>query len=98
MYSDTEDADRISDDLSVKDLEKLVRRFTSLSKNHEVPSSCRVEPFSGAHTLPEVSIFLQIVFTTFDHLSVLSCLDVYIFLIVLFSAETLNSFMSPSSA
>ncbi|KAM0887183.1 hypothetical protein ACQ4PT_029227 [Festuca glaucescens] len=35
-----------------RDLEKLVRRFTSLSKKSEVPSSCRVEPFSGVHALP----------------------------------------------
>ncbi|KAK1649206.1 hypothetical protein QYE76_067011 [Lolium multiflorum] len=53
MYSSAEDADWISDDLSVKDLEKLVRRFTSLSKNHEVPSSFPVEPFSGIHALTE---------------------------------------------
>ncbi|KAM0825031.1 hypothetical protein ACQ4PT_069829 [Festuca glaucescens] len=54
MYTGAKDVDRISDDLSVKDLEKLVRRFTSLNKNHEVPSSCRVEPFSGSHALPKV--------------------------------------------
>ncbi|KAM0848553.1 hypothetical protein ACQ4PT_054302 [Festuca glaucescens] len=36
----------------LKDLEKLVCRFTSLSKKSEVPSSCRVEPFSGVHALP----------------------------------------------
>ncbi|KAM0846881.1 hypothetical protein ACQ4PT_055392 [Festuca glaucescens] len=53
MYTGAKDVDRISDDLSVKDLEKLVRRFTSLNKNHEVPSSCRVEPFSGSHALPK---------------------------------------------
>ncbi|KAM0916556.1 hypothetical protein ACQ4PT_010105 [Festuca glaucescens] len=53
MYTGAEDVDRISDDLSVKDLEKLVWRFTSLNKNHEVPSSCRVEPFSGSHALPK---------------------------------------------
>ncbi|KAK1610090.1 hypothetical protein QYE76_033763 [Lolium multiflorum] len=53
MYSGAEDADRISDNLFVKDLEKLVRRFTSLNKNHEVPSSYRVEPFSGSHALPK---------------------------------------------
>ncbi|KAM0837699.1 hypothetical protein ACQ4PT_061459 [Festuca glaucescens] len=35
-----------------RDLEKLVRRFTSLSKKSEIPSSCRVEPFSGVHALP----------------------------------------------
>ncbi|KAM0873159.1 hypothetical protein ACQ4PT_038206 [Festuca glaucescens] len=53
MYTGAKDVDRISNDLSVKDLEKLVRRFTSLNKNHEVPSSCRVEPFSGSHALPK---------------------------------------------
>ncbi|KAM0884451.1 hypothetical protein ACQ4PT_030973 [Festuca glaucescens] len=53
LYSGAEDADRVSDDLPLKDLEKLVRRFTSLSKNNEVPSSCRVEPFSGDHAPPD---------------------------------------------
>ncbi|KAM0851088.1 hypothetical protein ACQ4PT_052641 [Festuca glaucescens] len=52
LYSGAGDAARVSEDLSVKDLEKLVRHFTSLSKKCPVPSSCRVEPFSGAHTLP----------------------------------------------
>ncbi|KAK1670873.1 hypothetical protein QYE76_059032 [Lolium multiflorum] len=52
LYSGDSDAARISNDLSVKDLEKLVRRFTSLSKKSEIPASCRVEPFSGAHALP----------------------------------------------
>ncbi|KAM0929881.1 hypothetical protein ACQ4PT_001336 [Festuca glaucescens] len=55
LYSGAEDADRVSDDLPLKDLEKLVRRFTSLSKNNEVPSSCRVEPFSGNHAPPDDS-------------------------------------------
>ncbi|KAK1662575.1 hypothetical protein QYE76_050734 [Lolium multiflorum] len=53
MYAGEEDVDRVSRDLSVKDLEKLIRRFSSLSKKHEVPSSCRVEPYSGSHALPE---------------------------------------------
>jgi hypothetical protein len=61
MYSGAEDADRISEDISVKDLEKLVRRLTSLSKNHEVPSSYRVEQFSGSHALPEVSSLFRVV-------------------------------------
>ncbi|KAM0861187.1 hypothetical protein ACQ4PT_046049 [Festuca glaucescens] len=52
LYSGDGDAARISEDLSLKDLEKLVRRFTSLSKKSPVPSSCRVEPFSGTHALP----------------------------------------------
>jgi hypothetical protein len=57
MYAGEEDADRPSKDLSVKDLEKLIRRFSSLSKEHGVPTSCRVEPYSGNHALPEVSNF-----------------------------------------
>jgi hypothetical protein len=61
MYSGTEDGDRVSEDIPLKDLEKLVRRFTSLSKNNEVPSFYRVEPFSGDHALPDVSFFLRIV-------------------------------------
>jgi hypothetical protein len=65
MYSGAEYTDRVSDDLPLKDLEKLVRRFTSLSKNHEVPSSCRVEPFSGSHALPEVSAFFRVVLSMF---------------------------------
>jgi hypothetical protein len=65
MYSSAEDAGRVSDDLPLRDLEKLVRRFTSLSKNNEVPSSCHVEPFSGDHTLPEVSAFLRVMFSIF---------------------------------
>jgi hypothetical protein len=57
MYVGEEDVDRISKDLPTKDLEKLIRRFSSLSKKDEVPTSCRVEPYSGSHALPEVSIF-----------------------------------------
>ncbi|KAK1651692.1 hypothetical protein QYE76_069497 [Lolium multiflorum] len=43
----------LSNDLSVKDLEKLIRRITSLSKKDSIPSSCRVEPFSSTNPLPE---------------------------------------------
>ena len=56
MYSGAKDVDRLSKDLSVKDLEKLIRRFTSLNKNHPVPSSCRVKPYSDSHALPQVSV------------------------------------------
>jgi hypothetical protein len=66
MYSGAEDTDRVSDDLPLKDLEKLVHRFTSLSKNHEVPSSCHVEPFSGSHALPEVSTIFRVAFLLSD--------------------------------
>ncbi|KAK1669961.1 hypothetical protein QYE76_058120 [Lolium multiflorum] len=40
-------------DLEVKDLEKLVRKISSLSKKDPVPSSCRVKPFSATNPLPK---------------------------------------------
>ncbi|KAK1697613.1 hypothetical protein QYE76_014310 [Lolium multiflorum] len=52
-YSGANDANRLSNDLSVKDLEKLIRRITSLSKRDPIPSSCRVEPYSSTNPLPE---------------------------------------------
>ena len=79
MYSGAEDADRVFDDLPLKDLEKLVRRFTSLSKNNEVPSSCRVEPFSGDHAPPDVSAFLRVVLLFFDCNCFFPCVDSFIF-------------------
>jgi hypothetical protein len=53
-YAGDKDADRLSVDLEVKDLEKLVRKISSLSKKDPVPSSCRVKPFSAANPLPKV--------------------------------------------
>ncbi|KAM0862508.1 hypothetical protein ACQ4PT_045217 [Festuca glaucescens] len=53
MYAGEKDSDRISKDLSVKDLEKLVRRISSLSKKDAIPTSCRVEPYSGTNALPK---------------------------------------------
>ncbi|KAK1613662.1 hypothetical protein QYE76_019179 [Lolium multiflorum] len=53
LYAGDKDVDRISEDLSVKDLEKLVRRVSSLSKKDSVPSSCRVEPFNSTNPLPK---------------------------------------------
>ncbi|KAK1631245.1 hypothetical protein QYE76_005560 [Lolium multiflorum] len=52
-YSGVNDANRLSNDLSVKDLEKLIRRITSLSKKDPIPSSCRIEPYSSTNPLPE---------------------------------------------
>ncbi|KAK1681316.1 hypothetical protein QYE76_042164 [Lolium multiflorum] len=52
-YAGEEDIDLLSVDLSTKALEKLIRRFSSLRKKDEVPTSCRVEPYSGSHALPE---------------------------------------------
>ncbi|KAK1621172.1 hypothetical protein QYE76_026689 [Lolium multiflorum] len=52
-YSGDTDVDRLSTDLEVKDLEKLVRRIASLSKKDPVPSSCRVKPFNANNALPK---------------------------------------------
>ena len=57
LYAGEKDDDRISKEISTKELEKLIRRFSSLSKKDEVPTSCRVEPYSGSHALPKVSVF-----------------------------------------
>ncbi|KAK1607191.1 hypothetical protein QYE76_030864 [Lolium multiflorum] len=52
-YTGANDANRLSSDLSAKDLEKLIRRISSLNKKDPVPSSCRVEPYSSTNPLPE---------------------------------------------
>ncbi|KAK1629056.1 hypothetical protein QYE76_003371 [Lolium multiflorum] len=52
-YAGDEDTDRLSADLEVKDLEKLVRKISSLSKKDSVPSSCRVKPYSATNALPK---------------------------------------------
>ncbi|KAK1641948.1 hypothetical protein QYE76_059753 [Lolium multiflorum] len=53
LYAGDKDVDCIFEDLSVKDLEKLVHRVSSLSKKDSVPSSCRVEPFNSTNPLPK---------------------------------------------
>ncbi|KAK1631939.1 hypothetical protein QYE76_006254 [Lolium multiflorum] len=52
-YAGENDANRLSNDLSAKDLEKLIRRISRLNKKDPIPSSCRVEPYSSANPLPE---------------------------------------------
>ncbi|KAK1684893.1 hypothetical protein QYE76_045741 [Lolium multiflorum] len=52
-YAGENDANRLSNDLSVNDLEKLIQRISSLSKRDPIPSSCRVEPYSSTNPLPE---------------------------------------------
>ncbi|XP_071680013.1 uncharacterized protein [Lolium perenne] len=42
--------------LPAKDLEKLVRKISSLSKKDTVPSSCRVTPYNAANALPQPSM------------------------------------------
>ncbi|KAK1681187.1 hypothetical protein QYE76_042035 [Lolium multiflorum] len=53
MYAGDEDVDRLSTDLSVKDLEKLVRKISSLNKKDTVPTSCGVTPYSATNALPQ---------------------------------------------
>ncbi|KAK1664544.1 hypothetical protein QYE76_052703 [Lolium multiflorum] len=53
MYVGDEDVERLSKDLPVKDLEKLIRRISKLNKKDTIPSSCHVKPFSSANPLPE---------------------------------------------
>ncbi|KAK1686316.1 hypothetical protein QYE76_047164 [Lolium multiflorum] len=53
MYAGNEDVDRLSTDLSVKDLEKLVRKISSLNKKDTVPSTCRVTPYNATNALPQ---------------------------------------------
>ncbi|KAK1696545.1 hypothetical protein QYE76_013242 [Lolium multiflorum] len=52
MYAGDKDVDRLSIDLSVKDLEKLVRKISSLSKKDAIPTTCRVVPYSGTTPSP----------------------------------------------
>ncbi|KAK1607919.1 hypothetical protein QYE76_031592 [Lolium multiflorum] len=52
-YAGDKDIDRLSTDLEVKDLERLVRKISSLSKKDPVPSSCRVKPYSATNALPQ---------------------------------------------
>ncbi|KAK1626069.1 hypothetical protein QYE76_000384 [Lolium multiflorum] len=53
MYVGDKDVDRVSKDLPDKDLEKLVRKISSLSKKDAIPTSCRVAPYSGTNALPQ---------------------------------------------
>ena len=62
-YAGDKDAARLSVNLEVKDLEKLVRKISSLSKKDPVPSSCHVRPYSATNALPEVTF---VDFTHFD--------------------------------
>jgi hypothetical protein len=90
LYSGASDAARISEDLPVEELEKLVRRFTSLSKKSDVPASCRVEPYSSTHVLPTVSFHLAclLIFASKSNFHILN--------LQLFCAET-SSHLLPSS-
>ncbi|KAK1666597.1 hypothetical protein QYE76_054756 [Lolium multiflorum] len=53
MYAGDKDVDRLSVDLSVNDLAKLVRKISSLNKKDSVPTSCGVAPYSATNALPQ---------------------------------------------
>ncbi|KAK1629204.1 hypothetical protein QYE76_003519 [Lolium multiflorum] len=53
MYAGDKDVDLVSKDPSIKDMEKLVRKISSLSKKDAVPTSCRVVQYSGTNPLPQ---------------------------------------------
>ncbi|KAK1629330.1 hypothetical protein QYE76_003645 [Lolium multiflorum] len=55
-YAGDEDTDRLSTNLEAKDLDKLIRRISSLKKKDSIPSTYRVKPYSAAHALPKVNI------------------------------------------
>ncbi|KAK1678229.1 hypothetical protein QYE76_039077 [Lolium multiflorum] len=55
-YAGDEDADRLSTNLEVKDLDRLIRRISSLKKKDSIPSTCRVKPYSAAHALPKEDV------------------------------------------
>ncbi|KAK1628689.1 hypothetical protein QYE76_003004 [Lolium multiflorum] len=59
MYAGDEDIERLSTDLSAKDLEKLIRRISKLSKKDTIPSSCKVAPFCRANPLPKGHLVLS---------------------------------------
>ncbi|KAK1649838.1 hypothetical protein QYE76_067643 [Lolium multiflorum] len=60
MYAGDEDVERLSTDLSAKDLEKLIRRISKLSKKDTIPSSCKVAPFCRANPLPKVFVLRRV--------------------------------------
>jgi hypothetical protein len=76
MYAGEKDVDRLSKDLTVKDLEKLVRRVSSLSKKDPVPTSCRVKSYSAAHALPAVcNLPLELYISYIAYLALSTCIE-----------------------
>jgi hypothetical protein len=84
-YSGKNDANRISGDLSTKDLEKLIRRLSRLGKD-PIPSSCRVEPYSAANPLPEVFCLAEFLpyFALSLHLIILSSLLIFLLVTIFY--------------
>ncbi|KAK1626938.1 hypothetical protein QYE76_001253 [Lolium multiflorum] len=55
-YAGDEDTDRLSTNLEVKDLDRLIRKISSLKKKDSIPSTYRVTPYSAANALPKPTI------------------------------------------
>ncbi|KAK1609546.1 hypothetical protein QYE76_033219 [Lolium multiflorum] len=53
-YAGDEDTDRLSTNLEVKDLDRLIRKISSLKKKDSIPSTYRVKPYSATNALPKV--------------------------------------------
>ncbi|KAK1607877.1 hypothetical protein QYE76_031550 [Lolium multiflorum] len=52
-YAGDEDTDRLSTNLEVKDLDRLIRKISSLKKKDPIPSTYRVKPYSATNALPK---------------------------------------------
>ncbi|KAK1645675.1 hypothetical protein QYE76_063480 [Lolium multiflorum] len=52
-YAGDEDTDRLSTNLEVKDLDRLIRKISSLKKKDSIPSTYRVKPYSATNALPK---------------------------------------------
>ncbi|KAK1692508.1 hypothetical protein QYE76_009205 [Lolium multiflorum] len=52
-YAGDEDTDRLSTNLEVKDLDRLIRKISSLNKKDPIPSTYRVKPYSATNALPK---------------------------------------------
>ncbi|KAK1665966.1 hypothetical protein QYE76_054125 [Lolium multiflorum] len=55
-YAGDEDTDRLSTNLEVKDLDRLIRKISSLKKKDSIPSTYRVKPYSAANALPKEDV------------------------------------------
>ncbi|KAK1558043.1 hypothetical protein QYE76_048290 [Lolium multiflorum] len=59
-YAGDEDTDRLSTNLEVKDLDRLIRKISSLKKKDSIPSTYRVKPYSATNALPKEPVDLEI--------------------------------------
>ncbi|KAK1628191.1 hypothetical protein QYE76_002506 [Lolium multiflorum] len=55
-YAGDEDTDRLSTSLEVKDLDRLIRKISSLKKKDPIPSTYRIKPYSATNALPKPMI------------------------------------------